>query len=612
MNHPFTSNLTVMIVSMPWKFNREVMTHDAMPDEAVEKLHRFCHLRKHIPISWLVCASSARRYQTDFKEWKHHYGDEIGIYEPAIYGKRLTPPGVQSWVEECGLTRPDVCLYPGSDDWWPYNSLLWRQLDEKDQLTGLRYLKKIFDAYFEQDTKLVYGACGDASTLRAARQAGFKIFWGFIWHLYGDMIDSTGRGCLPYPFYPSDVHVKAPADRGENPVLGMPWGIGEYGNTFVGCRQNHNALCWAGGNAADMANRAGTLRVMTYFENLWRQFAEMRQWNPFVHAPFQIEANLIDESGNFFVNCPHFPRRSSEMLFHQIETAQKYGAEFVTHEHFYDWYIQNYETTPEMLYYMEDSIPDSQIPGKDHIIGPILIAGSRSSQKIFLRDSGFNSVRTYRYDNPKTPDDPNDEYPYELEPDVDLRTQAWTGPSFGVQISSETGIRYSSDSWMLTARKDEPDYTTVLWSVNIPEYVAPEDLQCSENIRRVRLIRQKNLAVVDAVLIKGHNTLSISSDLPAKYITMEPAEYHHHRIEFWLENCGSEVAVNRFHVKLKPGLSIGGFWWDGEYFETMSQLYNSSYNMVTGDLCLNGCYPNCYRLRHGVSRVSIELPNEVK
>jgi uncharacterized protein (DUF608 family) len=142
--------------------------------------------------------------------------------------------------------------------------------------------------------------------------------------------------------------------------------------------------------------------------------------------------------------------------------------------------------------------------------------------------------------------------------------------------------------------------------------VAPEDLQCSENIRRVRLIRQKNLAVVDAVLIKGHNTLSISSDLPAKYITMEPAEYHHHRIEFWLENCGSEVAVNRFHVKLKPGLSIGGFWWDGEYFETMSQLYNSSYNMVTGDLCLNGCYPNCYRLRHGVSRVSIELPNEVK
>ncbi len=104
----FTTNLTLMVHKVPWQFDPECMSRDAMPDEALDKIHRFMHLRHGMPVTWLVDDASAQYYQRELMEWRKNYGDDIGIYEMAVYGRECTPPGVQAWVEKAGLERPHV------------------------------------------------------------------------------------------------------------------------------------------------------------------------------------------------------------------------------------------------------------------------------------------------------------------------------------------------------------------------------------------------------------------------------------------------------------------------------------------------------------------------
>ena len=165
--------------------------------------------------------------------------------------------------------------------------------------------------------------------------------------------------------------------------------------------------------------------------------------------------------------------------------------------------------------YCDDLLAGTRpLSGRDQDFGPMVIMGNRHAQRIFLRSHGFNADRTYLYEPLRFGKDERMEYPAEPKPAVELKIKEWTSPTFGVQIS-EDEIFYGSCGWNLTAHRDEPDYATVLWSANIPDYVTESDLTCSSEIKRIRLFHKKNLAYIEADLAEGDHHLSFRSDKPA-------------------------------------------------------------------------------------------------
>ncbi len=598
MKNPFFSNIAVMVLCHPKELNREAMTADAFPDEALAKIHDFCHHRHRLPVTWLICAQSAERYGDRLRQWKAEYGDEIGIYEPALFGRETVPPGVQTWLDELGVERPAA----GN----PYGFLCWADVDGELQTRIFSHLKQKFDALFDQDTKVAYAANGGVSTVRAFKAAGLSVMWGYNWNLYGDVVDSTGKGCLPYPFYVSDRHVKAPADRGAGAVLGVHWGSGDLANNFHTARQAHLAMNRCCLNAHELANRSGAVPKHEFIERFYRQTEESRNWNPFAYVPLQIEAAWADEGGVFFGQYPSFNSRTIEIFYHLIETGLRYGAEYLTLEKLREWYLEHCPTTPEMLFWCDDLLPGVTIPGKDHGFQPAVIQGGRDHQRIFLKSSGFNAVRTYRYRPGHDEVDPRLEYPYEMEPDVSLKVKEWTTPSFGVRVTPE-GACYASDEWNLTSRKDEPDYAALLWSLNLPEYIAPEELETSPNIRRVRLLPGKNAALVEAALQAGDNELKLFSARPNAFIHMEAPRLSGRRLEIYLHNSGPEAGLSFVVVRIDPWLRLGGVWWDGEYFDSLHYFHHSWYDFSAGDFGFRTAYPQTLRLRPGLTRLSLEV-----
>jgi hypothetical protein len=272
--------------------------------------------------------------------------------------------------------------------------------------------------------------------------------------------------------------------------------------------------------------------------------------------------------------------------------------------------MDKFPTTPENIMYCDDLIAGTRpLCGRDQDFGPMAIMANRHAQRIFLRSHGFNAERTYLYEPLRQAKDERMEYPSEPQPQVELKVKAWTTPSFGVQIMPE-GIFYGSFGWNLTAHKHEPDYATLLWSVNVPDYITESDLTHSSEIKRIRLLSKKNVAYVEADLTEGDHELSFRSDIPAKYIHVESPRRVGRRLEIYFHNDASEVGVAAIFIKVGR-FKMGGMWWDGEYYETINALNHSAYDWLNGMVYIFTGYPNVYKLRHGATRLSFEILGEL-
>lgn len=604
----FFSTCTIMIARQPANVNGECLTADADYRNTVEKVHDFFHLRLKVPVVWLVGENMLAPYGERFRSWRQEYGDEFGIYELGMAGSEFDPGLWQEWIEKGGFKRPVITDGP------PYKT--WGDLPEETQVACMRYLKGCYDQALDQDTKLIYAPYGNASTVRAMKTAGLSILWGYNWGLYGDGVDATGKGCLPGPFYVSDVHAKVPAHEGDRSVFGFPWGGASFVNAYCSSRMAKIALNDVCLNPHELANRSprelaggahsGSSDRIEFVDRLIAEYAAQTAWNPFVLLPLQIEAYWLDESEFAYGQHPHFNPRTTELFFHEVEAALRQGAKIVTCEQFMAWYRERFARTPELLWHSEDLLKGVRIRGKDHDYSPMLIYGDHSRQDIFLKEQGFNPVRHYSYATVEAAADPCLEYPFKAEPRVELKVKEWTTPQMGIVLGPE-GAAYEVRQHDLTAYDDEPDYSFVLWEANIPDYVGLEDLQLSPNIKRVRLLREKNIALVFAPLVKGANMIAIASAKPGQFIRIEEVRLSGRRYEIYLRNDGPPVALCSLRARIGAGLKVGGFWWDGRYHETLYEYHYSPYNWRTGDLNLNTAYPFSLPLRSGITRCSIEI-----
>ena len=78
-------------------------------DEAIQKMHRFCHEIYDVPITWLTSWGSLQKYKDTLIPFCNNYSDEVAILEYGIYPSMVLgddPSAYQGWVEEAGLVRP--------------------------------------------------------------------------------------------------------------------------------------------------------------------------------------------------------------------------------------------------------------------------------------------------------------------------------------------------------------------------------------------------------------------------------------------------------------------------------------------------------------------------
>lgn len=593
---------TIQVHSIPASLNTESMCGEDVVRDAIDKVDHFFHKRLGVPVSWLVCSRSLEIYAAEFLTFKNTYGDEFGIYEPCLYGKEIAEDTVQTWMDELGLERPSVPGWPGIR--------LWSQVDEKTQIKIISFLKSKFDATLLQDTKLMYAACGDAKTVRAMKHCGIELLWGYNWNLYGDFVDATGKGCPINPFYVNSKNIKAPAEAGDCSLLGVPWGSGDLLNNYCIARTAKVAMNNVCLNAHELANRSGDVPEYEFVEKAIAQLSEQAKWNPFAYIPLQIEAHWIDEGSVFYKQHPNFNSHTTEVFFHEVEAAVRNGAKVVTHYDFLQWYREHFKTTPKMINYFEDLVEDVAFRGKDQNFAPMAVYSDDQRQTIFLRSAGFNQVRTYDYSDVPEVDDPGMEYPFESEPNVELKVKAWTTPAAGVTLTQEKAY-YSIEEFDLTSYEDLPDYACAYWEANVPEYISPTELTCSLNISRVELIGEKNLALIFADLAKGDNKLQIHSDMPNDYLSIDEQRFAGRRFEIYIKNTGPAVKLSKLETMLEPNLQIGGFWWAGKYYRSINNFHHSWYDWHTGTIELKAAYPMAYHVRRGITRCSFEIVGKI-
>ncbi len=589
---------TIMALRHPMSLNPECLTSECELDDAISKVHKFFHEYLKVPVVWLINDAMLEPRGETFRRMHQEYGDEFGIYESGIFAAGTQPGYGQDWPEKLGIKRPSLIENP--------IGLTWAEMPEDMQVQALGYLKKRVDDVIGQDTKLVYAANGGANTVRAMKKVGLEILWGYNWHLYGDFVDATGRGAPFTAFYVSDVHQKAAAPIGDKSVLGIPWGACNLLNSYSvswASRSGQNNVCI---NAHEVANRSGDIESQDYIEKVITELVGQAGWNPFVHIPVQIEAVWIDEGGASWGQHPRFTSHTTEVFYRIMEVAIRHGAKVVTCGDFLKWYRENFDRTPETLHYSEDLLPGHRFRGKDQDYAPMLAYCSHERQMIFLKSHGFNIARAYSYKDVRQADDPRREYPYQLPPPVDLKIGFWRDIQTGVVVTPEKAY-YSAEGIDMTADAPQPDYAFILWQANLPDYIDIDDLECTPSISRVKLLREKNIAVVFASLAEGDNDLGIRSDKPNKYIKIERQEISGGRCEIYIRNDGPEVRLHRLQTKIDSHLQIGGFWWDGKYHQSIFHYHYSPYNWRTGEMTLNTAYPMSLPLYHGTTRCSIEL-----
>ena len=68
MNNLFFTN-SIMVREVPTSFLIADPPAYHGQDEAIQKIHRFCHEIYNMPITWLCCNTSVHKYKDLWKEW---------------------------------------------------------------------------------------------------------------------------------------------------------------------------------------------------------------------------------------------------------------------------------------------------------------------------------------------------------------------------------------------------------------------------------------------------------------------------------------------------------------------------------------------------------------
>lgn len=572
--------------------------------EAIDKVHRFCHEIYQVPVTWLVSWGALMKYKDKIVPFCRDYQDEIAILEYGIYPSNVLgekKEEIQGWVEQAGMHRPHS--YQGEEEEL-VSTLSWRDMPYEQQKQGISFLKEQFEAVTGQRIKTFACPFINGDTIRVLTELGFEVIWGYNWNYANEGINN--KGCLCYPFYPSDENHNLPSQTAAGP-LALHWCMFCMPVNYNLQLVSHRVPAWCL-NPMEFANRSMGMDTYDYDRKVIRQWCDQAKNNPFVHLPIQLEALWMDEGEELpehYDQFPTFNKRCTEVFYRQIEEALRANAVPLTQSQFAAWHRENVGKTAQMLLYFEDVVPQLRGNGKDRAYEPMVFFCNDKKQYLFSKSEGFSYVQRYDYD--KTPYDAQicGEYPYSPRPQVGLKTHASVRVAGGIQLDEE-GAVYEVSGLEFTAWKDDEDYAALIWEDFVPENIADEELK-TENIKVLQTIRDKNALLFTADLKQGENHVRIYSEKPKDYIRIQRVERVGKRVEIWIENTGCSAGLAKLQVKIGTGLRLGGLWWDGSYQRNLFEKDNAMYDRHLGLFTLTAAYPDVYWIREGLTRVSVEL-----
>lgn len=575
--------------------------------EAIQKIHRFCHEIYRVPVTWIVAYDALLTYGELLAQYCRDYGDEVGILEYGVQSRHMLgsePEQYQRWVEPAGLRRPDEFQ---SDEPELLDTRSWNDMPYAEQRQGIAYLKGEYERILGRKVGVFACPFVNGDTVRVLRELDFTVLWAHNWNYFCEGINN--RGCPAFPFYPGEASHNIPAREKEpKGPLAIHWGPFSPALFLNVGTMTRREPAWCL-NAMELCNRSLVPDEGDFCRRVLTELAQEAAHNPYIHIPLQIEAVWIDEGEElpgYYDQYPQFNSRCTEAFYTEVETCLRLGANVVTQSAFAAWHKAHIGDTAEVTLYSEDPAPAVRGNGKDRAYAPVIVHADRHRQYIFSRCEGFGYVRKYDYDRPETAQLDHGEMPFASAPPVYLQTKRSRQVRAGI-VLDPAGARYAVEDFSLTAFRDEPGYAAVLWEANIPAFVRDEDLQMGGALTGFKALRDRNALLLFADLPEGDSELQLFSDRPQDYIRIKDVATVGKRVEIWIRNDGDACSLVRLTVPIGKGLKLGGFYWDGVYGKSILSPAPGYYDRNTGELCLGAVYPRAFPLRAGLTRVSVEL-----
>jgi len=605
MNNVFFTT-TVHLSSWPFERakNDPVSLHEQ--DDAIENMHRFCHEIYKVPITWIVSWGALKKYKEKLKDFCQLHGDEVGIMEYGIYPNDMLDDVArfdQDWVEEMGIVRSGVFVPSEPELEGKFEA--WNDMAYEKQRDCISHLKKRYEDELGMPVTTFASPFINNDTIRVFKEVGITCSWAYNWNYFCEGINN--KGCLPSPFYPSEINHNVPEKNKEQlKVLAVHWGISSFTTTVNAENRSRQSAAWCL-NPMEFANRSLGLDMYEYGKEQIRERISMAKYNPYVHLPIQLEAVWMDEEApktqGYYELYPAFNPRCAEVFYSEIEECLRNGAVGITHSAFAQWHKENIGDTPETVFYSEDHNPELIGFGKDMGYAPFVVYGNKNNQYWFSKAHGLNYIRKYDYNLPVV--DRHGELPFENQPNVFLHTKHQNAVYSGIHIENGKA-HYEISGLNFTSYENTKEYAAAIWSMNMPEYITEQDI-LTENIKHFKLLCDKNTALIFADLKEGDNFLKFTSSIPEKYITVKYSEKRGRRYEIWIQNDNIEVELCKLSITIDKNLRLGGFWWDGFYHRSTHTFDYSHYNRDTGEFYIGAAYPCSFKLNTGLTRLSLEL-----
>ena len=596
MNNLYFTN-TLMIRQKPPELEEGCPNINFENDEAIKKIHRFCHEIYNIPVTWLVDYKSMLMYKDLFKEWAEKYGDEVGFIEWGIYTNAILPEytkDLQPWVELAGIKRPDSYNY--KDELTSHVGFF--NMTDEDIDKAVKFITKSFKDTMGFPLKTFANAFIDNRSVGIFKKYGIKNIWAHNWNYFQEGIDN--KGCPPEPFFVSQTNHNTPSSDNNDPVA-VHWGAASFLYSYQAdkwCRMGASYCL----NVMELTNHSYGMDQVDYHRKVIREYAENAKWNPIIHIPLQIETNWIDESQTEgkYVQWPTFNSGNIESYYTEIEECLKVGAKPITVNGLGDFMRENIEPNHKTIFFSEDLLPDLRHKGKDSPSGTFLIYKDLKHQYWFSKDNKFNFIKRYDYEK-STPK----EVPYVNEPDVILKEKSSVCPTGGIKIVNGD-VFYELSDLTLSSKEDYKDYGLAFWEANIPDYVKDKDIETGGFIKDFTTVREKNTALIFGDLKKGENTGIFRSDKPKDFIKVIRREKVGKRFEIWIENTGSPTDLIHIEFHDMPNLILGGYWWNGKFNHTLYRFGWCDYHYESGFFRFKVVYPQSLKLDHGLNRFTLE------
>lgn len=536
-----------------------------LPHEGLKKIAQIFHSQKGTPITWFLDWTAARECGRLFREWHEEYGDEVALW--------LDEFGPKTWLKELGIE------FKGQES-------LHYSLEEQRKM--IRFVKDTLEKEAYGPIETAAGLWFNEITIKALIEEGFTGLWGYCWH-QENVDEATHRGCPWYPFYPSTVNYKIPA-QGKGGIVGVHWFITDMTNAHFMCENHCIGFVRVTPHPGE-EDRSGFARDGSYHTHkTLAEWDRQRHWNDFVYTTFHLECDWVSGQWDFPNGVKHEDRVVDLFASYLREMEHTEGAQIVTLGEFTDWFRQRSDETPKQYFYFRDTIPERRLWFKDRAYGDTVFYGSKRRKLIFAKDRGTLPIEVLDY-VAQHRSSPSQRYPGVVIGPDDFINRGYLFP-FGIWLDDEKA------EWRarleLKSAIDFDEFGVMFWDINLPPFVAPDSVIVGENVKGLKFFGEEQGVLVIFDVKVGRNEIELRA--PVEGVEIAEIRDRGDQLNVRVKNRHpTPMALTSLKIRIGTGHQIK----DVVFGSRIIPLGYCSYNK--GILQIDGMHPETFLLQPGTN-----------